>query len=77
MHFWGRKLTSFEGSCIWPKALGVKGLWIWTGMHFLGRKLTSFEGSCIWPKALGGGLEGQRSLDLDRYAFFGAKTDVL
>ena len=25
----------------------------------------------------GGGLEGQRSLDLDRYAFFGAKTDVL
>ena len=33
-------------------------------MHFLGRKLT---------------LEGQRSLDLDldRYAFFGAKTDVL
>ena len=25
----------------------------------------------------GGGLEGQRSLDLDRYAFLGAKTDVL
>ena len=50
---------------------------MWTGMHFLWRKLTSFEGSCIWPKALGGGLEGQRSLDLDRYAFFGAKTDVL
>ena len=25
----------------------------------------------------GGGLEGQRSLDLDRYAFFGAKTDIL
>ena len=24
-----------------------------------------------------GGLEGQRSLDLDRYAFLGAKTDVL
>ena len=23
-----------------------------------------------------GGLEGQRSLDLDRYAFFGATTDV-
>ena len=46
-------------------------------MHFLGRKLTSFEGSCIWAKGLGGGgLEGQRSLDLD-YAFFGAKTDVL
>ena len=22
------------------------------------------------------GLEGQRSLDLDRYAFFGAKTDA-
>ena len=59
----------------------VKGLWIWTGMHFWGRKLTSFEGSCIWPKALGrvggGGLEGERSLDLDRYAFLGAKTDVL
>ena len=42
-------------------------------MHFLGRKLTSFEGSCIWPKALGGGLEGQRSLDLDRYAFLGGR----
>ena len=29
-------------------------------------------------QSLGGcGLEGQRSLDLDRYAFFGAKTDVL
>ena len=25
----------------------------------------------------GGGLEGQRSLDVDRYAFFVAKTDVL
>ena len=25
----------------------------------------------------GGGLEGQRSLDLDRCAFFGAKIDVL
>ena len=45
---------------------------------FGGRKLTSFEGSCIWPKAFsGGGLEGQRSMDLDEYAFFGAKTDVL
>ena len=54
----------------------LKGVWIWTGMHFWVRKLTSFEGSCIWPKALGGGvgwrlnagggLEGQRSLDLDR-----------
>ena len=66
----------------------VKGLWIWTGMHFLGRKLTSFEGSCIWPKALGGcplrgfaygpkpwggGLEGQRSLDLDSMHFLGRK----
>ena len=40
-------------------------------MHFLGRKLTSFG-----PKPWGGGLEGQRFLDLDRYAFFGAKTDV-
>ena len=43
MHFWVRKLTSFEGSCIWPKALGgvgwrLKGVWIWTGMHFLGAK---------------------------------------
>ena len=59
MHFLGRKQTSFEGSCLWPKALGgvgwrVKGLWIWTGMHFWGRKQTSFEGSCIWPKASGG-----------------------
>ena len=25
----------------------------------------------------GGGLEGQRSMDLDRSVFFGAKTDVL
>ena len=25
----------------------------------------------------GGGLECQRSMDLDRYAFLGAKTDVL
>ena len=25
----------------------------------------------------GGGLEGQRSMDLDRSAFLGAKTDVL
>ena len=48
-------------------------------MHFLGRKMMSFEGSRIWPKALGGGggLDGQRSLDLDRHAFFGAKTAVL
>ena len=22
MHFLGQKLTSFEGSCIWPRALG-------------------------------------------------------
>ena len=52
----------------------VKGFWIWTGMHFLGRNLTSLEGSCKRPKALGG--LGWR-LDLDRYAFFWAKTDVL
>ena len=26
MHFLVRKLTSFEGSCIWPKALGGGGL---------------------------------------------------
>ena len=47
-------------------------------MHFSGRKLTSFERFAYGPKPFGGsGLEGQRSLDLDRCAFFGAKTDVL
>ena len=46
-------------------------------MHFWGRKLTSFEGSCIWPNALGGWAGGSKVSEMDRYAFFGAKTDVL
>ena len=56
----------------------IKGLWIWIDIYFLIRKLTSFEGSCLWSKAFwGSGLEGSRSIDLDRYAFFEAKIDVL
>ena len=63
IYFLIRKLSSFEGSSIWPKALGgggwrVKGPWIWTGMYFLRRKLTSFEGSCIWPKVFWGRWAG-------------------
>ena len=35
----GRKLTSFEGSCIWPKALGG-----WAG----GSKVSGFGQVCIF-----------------------------
>ena len=40
MHFLWRKLTFFEGSCIWPKALGGG----WAG----GSKVSGFGQVCIF-----------------------------
>ena len=53
MYFWGRKLTSFEGSCKRPKALGG-------GLEGQVCIFWGFEGSCIWPKALGGWAGGSK-----------------
>ena len=81
MHFLGRKLTFFEGSCIWPKALGgglaggSKVYGFGQVCFFWGENCCPLRGLAYGPKPWGGGgLEGQRSMDLDRYAFFGGEN---